>query len=122
VYVEEEEAEDQELKLNHQLSMQRINELQMEKARLEADLARLMASNVGGTMIQNTNIDYTAACMELQNLNNQLRAQIRDAQTGRGSFLHNPVTHVQSPRQAELMRNLERLRNENNYLRQQMST
>jgi hypothetical protein len=79
VLVEEEEAEDQELKLNHELSAQRIQDLEHEKIQLEAELTRLTALNVGHMMVQNTNIDYTAACIALQTQNEKLRNEIRNA-------------------------------------------
>ena len=79
VLVEEEEAEDKELRLNHELSIKRITDLEGEKIRLERELSRLLAGNVGAMMVQNTNIDYTHACAALQAQNDKLRNEIRSA-------------------------------------------
>ena len=117
VLVEEEEAEDQELRLNHELSAQRIYDLQNEKAGLERELTRLISMNVGQMMVQNTNIDYTNACIALQTQNEKLSNEIRNAQMNRGSYVNSQVgTHLSNilnPRQAELMRQLEKLKQEN---------
>ena len=119
--VEEEEVEDQELKLNHDLSVKRIQELEIEKINLERELARLEANNIGVHLIQNTNIDYTAACTKLQEQNEKLRIEIQQAQLGYPLQTITTNTMTLSPRKATLMQQLEQLKQENYYLRQQLA-
>jgi len=121
VLIEEEEAEDQELRLNHELSIKRITDLESEKIRLERELSRLLAGKVGAMMIQNTNIDYTHACAALQAQNDKLRNEIRNAQLTRGSQAQQSFQFASlNPRQIELMNQLEKVKNENSYLRAQL--
>lgn len=120
--MEEEEAEDEELKLNFNLSNQRIRELESQKIALERELATLRATNVGVMTIQNTNIDYTAACHALGAQNDKLRNQIREAQMGRSISASQIPSSNYSPRRQQLMNHLEKLRIENNNLRHQLST
>ena len=78
--------------------------------------------NIGSMMIQNTNIDYTNACIALQTQNEKLRTEIRSAQQTRGSYINQPPASVQTlnPRQAELLGQLEKLKHENSYMRVQL--
>ena len=119
IIVEEEEAEDQELLLNHNLSMQRIRDLEMEKINLESELNRLVSLNVNVHTIQNTNINYTTACEALERENAKLRAQIGNAQITRDSIIKaSMMPGNMSSRQSELVQHLEKLTTENNFLRQ----
>lgn len=122
ILVEEEEEQDEELKLNFDLSGQRIQELEREKIALERELATLRATNIGAMMIQNTNIDYTAACAALRAQNDKLRMQIREVQMGKSiSASQIPsASGIYSPRRQQLMAHLDKLRIENSQLRQQM--
>lgn len=120
ILVEEEEAQDEELKLNFDLSNQRIRELEQEKIALEKELALLRATNIGSMMIQNTNIDYTAACAALRAQNDKLRTQIRQAQMGKSISASQIPSGIYSPRRQQLMAHLDKLRVENSQLRQQM--
>jgi hypothetical protein len=125
ILVEEEEEEDQELRLNHELSSQRIRDLEREKMNLERDLGYLSAKNVGAMMMfQNTNIDYTNACVALQNQNEKLRNEIRNAQMTRGSYINNGNQSLNlstlNPKQNELLQQLDKLKNENGYIRAQL--
>lgn len=103
------------------MSNQRIRELERQKIQLERELATLRATNIGGMMIQNTNIDYTAACHALRAQNDKLRTQIREAQMGKSISASQIPSVTYSPRRQQLMAHLDRLRIENNNLRAQLS-
>ena len=74
-------------------------------------------------MVQNTNIDYTNACIALQSQNEKLRNEIRNAQMTRGSYINGNQSlnlSTLNPKQSELLQQLDKLKSENGHIRAQL--